>query len=530
LAPWVAALGLAGLVALAFGAAGGLGFVNIDDPRYVFQNPQVSRGLTGDGLAWAFTSFHAGNWHPITWLSHMLDVELFGLDPGRHHVVNVVLHGIAALLLLGFLRSATGHTWRSALAAALFAVHPLHVESVAWISERKDVLSAIFWLLACWAYVGWVRRRGPARYAAVAAAFAFGLMSKPMVVTLPVALLLLDFWPLGRVSATAPLRSQALALLREKVPLLALSLASGAATLLAQSHGEAVSSLPVLQPTARIGNAVLSYAIYLGKTLWPSSLAAVYPHPSLGPGGLQAGQVASSALLLAALTAVAFWQRRRRPYLTVGWLWYLVTLLPVIGLLQVGLQGMADRYTYVPLVGIFVALSWLAAEVAEGSRARRAAVAAGCIGLVLACAALARRQVGTWRDSVSLFGHALEVTSDNWLALRNLGIAHLDARRPAEAIAALERSLRLMPHDGQAWMNLGIAYATVQRYQEAGRCLRRAVEMRPGDDHVWFNLGIFYLLSGQWDGVPEVEQRLRQLNPEMAERLAQRAARARGGR
>jgi tetratricopeptide (TPR) repeat protein len=524
----LAALALAALVALAYGAVGGLGFVNFDDPRYVFQNPHVQRGLTFEGVAWAFTTFHAGNWHPLTWLSHMLDVELFGLDPGPHHVVNAVLHGVATLLLFGLLRSATGRTWPSALVAALFAVHPLHVESVAWISERKDVLSAVFWMLATWAYVRHARRPGAARYAAVAAALALGLMSKPMVVTLPVALLLLDFWPLGRISSAAPLRPQALALVREKAPLLALSLASGAVALLAQSRGGGVASLPALQASARIGNALLSCALYLGKTVWPARLAAVYPHPALGAGGMPAWAVLASALLAAALTALVLWQRRRRPVLAVGWLWYLVTLLPVIGLVQVGLQGMADRYTYLPLVGIFVALAWLAAEAAEASPRRRVVVATACVGVVLACAAVSRRQVETWRDSFTLFGHALEVTEGNWLALRNLGIAQQDAGRYAEAIASLERSLRLMPHDGQAWMNLGISYASARRYHDAAQCFQRAAEMRPDDDHVWFNLGIFYALTGQWDRVPEVERRLRDLSPEMAERLSRRLARARG--
>ncbi|HET6923659.1 MAG TPA: tetratricopeptide repeat protein [Anaeromyxobacteraceae bacterium] len=525
---WPAALALATLVALAYGAVGGLGFVNFDDPRYVFQNPHVQRGLTFEGVAWAFTAFHAGNWHPLTWLSHMLDVELFGLDPGRHHVVNAVLHGAATLLLFGLLRSATGRTWPSALAAALFAVHPLHVESVAWISERKDVLAAVFWMLATWAYLRQVRRPGAVRSAAVAAAFALGLMSKPTVVTLPAVLVLLDLWPLGRISATAPPWPQALALVREKAPLLALSLATGAVTLLAQSRGEGVAALPALPVSARIGNAVLSSALYLGKTVWPARLAAVYPHPALGAGGLPAWAVLASALLMAALTALALWQLRRRPVLAVGWLWYLVALLPTIGLVQVGLQGMADRYTYLPLVGIFVALAWLAAEAAGASGPRRIAVASACLGLVLACAAVSRRQVETWRDSFTLFGHALEVTRDNWLALRNLGVAQQDAGRPAEAIANLEASLQLMPHDGQAWMNLGISYASVGRHHEAARCLQRAAEMRPDDDHVWFNLGIFYALTGQWDRLPEVERRLRELSPEMAERLSRRLARARG--
>jgi hypothetical protein len=391
------------------------------------------------------------------------------------------------------------------------------------------VLSGFFWFLASWAYVGYTRRPGVARYALVAAAFTLGLMSKPMVVTLPIALLLLDVWPLGRVSAaSAPFFPQALGLLREKVPLLALSLASSVVTLLAQARGEALTYGPALGLGARMANAVLSYALYLLKTVWPVDLTVVYPHPFLGPGGLLAWKVVGSALLVAALTAVVVWQRARRPYLAVGWLWYLVTLLPVIGIVQVGLQGMGDRYTYVPLVGIFVALAWLVGDAAEAFRQGRVVATAACAGLLFACAVTARRQVETWRDSFTLFGHALEVTRDNWLALRNLGVAWQDARQPEKAIPALEESLRLMPGDGQTWMNLGIAYASARRYEDALRSLQRAAEMRPGDGHVWFNLGTFYLLAGQPERLPEVEQRLRQVDPDLAERLAQRAARARG--
>ena len=288
--PWLAALALVALVAWVYAGVGALGFVNLDDEQYLTRNDAVLRGLGLEGLRWAL-GFHLSNWHPLTWLSHMLDVDLLGLDPGRHHAVNAGLHGVATLLLFGFLRSATGATWRSALAAALFAAHPLHVESVAWVSERKDVLSAVFWLLACWAYLGWVRRPGAGRYAAVVAAFALGLLSKPMAVTLPVALLLLDVWPLGRFSLAEPSPSRALALVREKLPLLAMSAASSVLTVLAQSKGGAVSSTQLIGLGDRIGNAVLSWALYLWKTVWPAGLAVVYPHPSLGRAGLPWWQV-----------------------------------------------------------------------------------------------------------------------------------------------------------------------------------------------------------------------------------------------
>ncbi|HEU4385123.1 MAG TPA: tetratricopeptide repeat protein [Anaeromyxobacteraceae bacterium] len=522
------AAALIGLVTWIYGPVEDFGFINLDDEQYVTHNPAVTRGLTAAGLRWAL-GFHLSNWHPLTWVSHMLDVELFGLDPGMHHLVSVLLHGLASLLLFGFLRSATGATWRSALVAALFAAHPLHVESVAWVSERKDVLSTVFWFLGCWAYVGWVRRPGAARYAGVASTFLLGLLSKPMVVTLPLVLLLIDAWPLRRLDLGRPPLRQVLALLREKLPLLAMSAASSVVTLLAQSQGGAVSSTGLIGVPDRIGNAVLSYAAYLWKTVWPAHLAVAYPHPSLGPQGLSWWGVAVAALVLAAASAFAHHQRARRPYLAIGWLWYLVTVLPVIGLVQVGVQAMADRYTYVPLVGIFAALAWLAAEMAERFRTP-SAVAAGCAVAVLACAGLARRQVGTWKDSFTLFGHATAVTRDNWFALRNLGSAHQDLGEHALAIAAFEESLRLMPHDAQTWMNLGISYGSAGRYEDSARCLERAAAMRPGDDHIWYNLGVLYLLTKQWDRVPDVQARLQQLSPPLAERFARRVATERGQR
>lgn len=524
-APWLAAAALVGLVATTYWQVRELGFVNFDDPRYVLQNPQVRRGLSLEGAGWAFTALYAGNWHPLTWLSHMLDVELFGLDPGWHHLTNALLHAAATLLLFAGLRSASGRTWPSALAAALFAAHPLHVESVAWVSERKDLLCAAFWFLAMWAHVGWTRRPTVPRYALVVAAAALALLSKPMAVTLPLALLLLDMWPLGRMAPEGPVPP--IALLREKIPLLLLSLGSSVATLVAQSRGGAISSAFHLGPGPRVANAVLSYAAYLWQTIWPARLAVVYPHPSFTPAGLATWKVALSALAFAAATALALWQRKRRPYLAVGWAWYVVTLVPAIGLVQVGAQGMADRYTYVPLVGVFVAVAWLAAEAAGAVPWRRAAVAAACAAIVAALAVASRRQAEHWRDSFSLFGHALEVTDHNWMALRNLGAALQDAGRPDEAITALEQSLRLWPREAQTWMNLGISYATVRRLEEAEVCLRRALEMQPGDAHAWYNLGIFYALRGRWEGIPEVESRLRELDPDLARRLQERVARAR---
>lgn len=513
--PAAIAVGLAALVTWVYLPVRGFEFVNYDDPSYVADNPIVRAGLTWHGLAWAFTTFLTGNWHPLTWLSHMLDVDLFGVDPGSHHLVNLALHAANSALLFLVLLRATAQRWRSALAAALFAVHPLHVESVAWISERKDLLSALFGLLAILAYVGYARRPSLGRYAAVAALLASSLACKPMLVTLPVALLLLDWWPLRR---RAPLT----ALVREKVPLLLLVAASSAVTFLAQRSGGAVWTLEGLAIPARLANAVLSYGGYLAKAVWPTSLAVVYPHPALTPAGLPAARVALSAAVLVAVSLLVAWQRSARPFLACGWLWYLLTLVPVIGLVQVGPQGMADRYTYLPLVGIFVACVWALPD-AVGTPLRRYAVALAALAAVGSAAIAARVQTRYWRDSLTLFSRALAVTQDNQTALRNLGVAYVERGQYERGIAALRASLRLMPGDALAWMDLGIALATVGDNAAAGQAFREAVQLRPDDGDVLFNFGIFSALQGEAGTARAVHARLRTLRPELAEQLASRA-------
>jgi Flp pilus assembly protein TadD len=339
---------LAVAVLALFWPALGNDFVNYDDDLYVTRNPRVQQGLTSAGVRWAFTTDAAGNWHPLTWLSHQLDWELWGPSPRGHHATSVALHVVNTLLVFWLLDAMTGAPWRSALVAAVFGVHPLHVESVAWVAERKDVLSTCLWLLTTLAYVAWTRRRGTGRYLAVVGGLALGLMAKPMLVTLPFTLLLLDWWPLGRLRKQTDVRP----LVLEKLPLFALVAASSVVTWIVQSAAGVMAPLPL---ATRVGHAAITYVAYLGKMVWPLHLSAIYPHPARAP--LEA--VVPSALLLALVTAVAVWQRRKRPYLLVGWLWYLGTLVPVIGLVQVGASAMADRFTYVPLLGIFVALAWL---------------------------------------------------------------------------------------------------------------------------------------------------------------------------
>ena len=513
------------LVAAVYWQVAGFGFVNFDDPRYVTQNPQVQAGLTWHGLVWAFSGFHVANWSPLTWLSLMASVQLFGVEPGALHLVNVALHAVNVVLLFLVLQAATGRTWRAAFVAALFAAHPLHVESVAWISEHKDVLSTLFWLVAMRAWMAWVDRPGPARMAWVAAAMGLGLLAKPMVVTLPAALVLLDVWPLRRLGDAPPTPARLWPLVREKWPLLALSAAGSVVTVLSQRHGGAVSETVVIPLPERLGNAILSYGLYLWKTVWPTSLAAVYPHPALTPAGLSWGAVLASAAVLGVLTAATAWQWRARPYLAVGWAWYLVTLVPVIGFIQVGLQGMADRYTYVPLIGPFVALTWAAADLAAGGPVRRAVVVVAGLGVLGGATVLANRQAATWKDSFTLFQHAIEVTADNGLAWRNLGVAWQDARRPDLAIPALEESIRLLPYDAKTWLNLAIAHMTAGHFEDADRCFGKALGMAGGDPFVWFNVGIAQAMRGDLPGLGRTRLRLRELDPELAAELERRLRR-----
>ena len=528
---WVIGVVLMGAIAGVYWHSGSLGFVNLDDPQYVYQNDEVRRGLTLDGLGWAFTTFHASNWHPLTWISHMIDVQFFGLDPGPQHLVNVALHAVATLLLFFFLRNASGRRWRSAAVALLFAVHPLHVESVAWISERKDLLSAVFWMASCLAYVRYARRPGPWGYGLVLLSFAAALLSKPMAVTLPFVLLLLDYWPLERLALSAPELRRSRNLLLEKVPLFALAAASGALTYLAQSHGGSVSpsSAPngPLGLATRSGNAFLSYVAYLAKTAWPADLAALYPHLGLSTAGFPAWKGIGAAFAIVGVTVAAAAQHRRRPYLAVGWLWYLGTLVPVVGLVQVGLQGMADRYTYVPLVGIFIALTWLSADLSASAAWRRVAVPTCAMVAALALALVARRQVAYWRDSLTLFQHAVAVTDENWLAWRNLGGAYQENRLPGEAIACFEKSLKLMPYAGETWAALAMSYSGVDRHEDAIRAFREAVGLRPDDAVVWYNFAIECAGQGRWGEVSGIEQRLRVLDPPLATRLVSTLGNAR---
>ncbi|MFO0582223.1 MAG: tetratricopeptide repeat protein [Anaeromyxobacter sp.] len=479
---WLPPLVLTLLTLAVFAQTSAFGFVNLDDDHYVYENRHVLAGLGRAGLAWAFGGFHVWNYHPLTWLSHMADVSLFGPSPGPMHAVNVGLHLAAALLLFAFLRAATGATVRSAAVAALFAIHPLHVESVAWISERKDVLSTALGFAALLAWVPWARRRSRPAYAAALALFALSLLAKPMLVTLPALLLVLDAWPLGRLPLGSG-REAAQALPRlvpEKLPFLALSAASSALTVAAQASGGGADSAVAHLPFGlRLANAVASVGAYLGQTFWPAGLSAFYPHPA-SSGGPALAAVTGGAAALLVLSALAFGERVRRPWLAAGWCWFLGTLVPVIGLVQVGSQARADRYTYVPLVGVFVVAVWAAGELASRSQAARQAVVVSAIAAVLALAWVAHRQVGAWQDGETLHRHALAVDGKNWKAWQGLCAAELDAGGLDEAARHCEEALRLLPTFHDAWNTLGVVRARQGNHAGALRHFERALELRPG--------------------------------------------------
>ena len=366
-------------------------FVTWDDPQYLLGNPHVSGGLTGSGIRWAWTTGYASNWHPLTWWSHMLDVQMYGMSAGPHHVTSLLLHIVNTLLLFGLLHAMTGRLGPSAFVAALFAAHPLHVESVAWVSERKDVLSTLFWMLTVWAYLRYLRRPRLGRYFLMAAVFVLGLMAKPMLVTLPFVLLLLDVWPLGRVTLawSTPQRSRVVELVREKLPLIALAAASSIITFVVQRQGGAVAASEALPLGDRVANALVSYMRYIGRMLWPARLAAVYPFSR----PLPEWWVVGSLLGFFAMSIVAIRAGRRYPYVAVGWLWYVGTLVPVIGIIQVGSQAMADRYTYVPLVGLFIVVAWGAVDLCARWPHRRQVLPVAAGLAIVVCSVLARVQV-----------------------------------------------------------------------------------------------------------------------------------------
>ena len=478
-------------------------FINLDDVPYVIGNPQVKAGLSRAAIVWAFTATTEANWHPLTWLSHMADCQLFGLDPAGHHLISVLLHTANSLLLFLLLLRVTGRHWQSAFVSALFALHPLHVESVAWVAERKDVLSTLFWLLTMLAYAGYVSRPVLRRYLSTLLLFSLGLMAKPMLVTLPLVLLLLDFWPLGRwqpatigiLPADQPRSTVLYRLVLEKVPFLVLSFVSSVITYLVQHKDGAVVTLTLVPIRLRIENAFVSYVRYLGKMIWPTRLAIFYPFQF----NLPLWQVAGSILLLVVVALLELRQWRNYPYLTVGWFWYLITLVPVIGFVQVGSQSMADRYTYVPLIGIFIALAWGVPEFLKDCRWRVGILTMSAAIILTVFALVTYKQLGYWQDSITLYNHSLMVTPPNRFLQDNLASAYLQRGSLDEAIEQGKVALKLDTDDFTAHFIMGLVYdkkgetpAAIYHYSEA-------VRIKPAYIVALNNLGRDLAIAGDYE-------------------------------
>jgi protein O-mannosyl-transferase len=490
---WMASVVIAAGTFLVYARVASYPFIYFDDNRYVTENPVVLRGLTSDGLRWAFTTLQVSNWHPLTWLSHMTDVELFGPAPGPAHLVNVAIHALNAVLLLLALGVMTGAPGRSAFVATLFALHPTHVESVAWVAERKDVLSTFFGLLALLAYAAWCRRAQPRQYVAFTLAFVASLLAKPMWVTLPFLLLLLDVWPLQRLAGSpVPVESLSVRfpprplrwLLIEKVPLLLLSAASAAVTVLAQARGGALQGLE-LGLAERLGNAAVAYVRYGWKTIWPASLAVYYPHAS---GGEASWAIAGATAVLIVASAFAVSQLRRMPWIAVGWFWFLGTLVPVIGLVQVGAQAMADRYTYLPTVGLCVAGTWTVWAVASAWKAEMAARVMG-LACIVGLGWMTFVQAGYWSSHETLFRHSLELEPGSSVAHGALSEGLRRAGRTDEALAEAREAVRIAPTTARHWNNLGVSLRDARRLREALSAFRESVRLEPDYVPGWVNAG-----------------------------------------
>jgi protein O-mannosyl-transferase len=487
-------------------------FVDYDDNVYVFENPHVLNGLTAESVWWAFTTGFAAFWHPLTWLSLILDCQLFGPGPAGFHIVNLLLHIANTLLLFGVLKKMTNSLWPSAFAAALFALHPLHVESVAWIAERKDVLSTFFWLLAMLAYARYVSRPSAVHYLLVLLIFALGLMAKPMLVTLPFVFLLLDYWPLERISRFN--RQVIYRLVLEKIPFIVLAIASSIIAFLTQQSSGAISSFAAIPLKFRIGNALISYMEYIGKMIWPSRLAVYYPHPYENVSVLYA-VISAVFLLIVTILVIRFAKLHR--YLVTGWFWYLGTLIPVIGIIQVGNFAMADRYTYITLTGLFIIIAWGLPQLLSKWKLRKFVLALSMIIVLPALAITAHRQAGFWKDSLTVFSHAAQVSSNNWLAYYNLGVFYGKMGRHSEAIEACKQTIRIKPDFPDAYDNLGIAFGKLDRHAEAMEAFKQAIRLKPANAKAHFNLGVAYdNLSRFSESIDAYKQAVR-IKPDYAE-------------
>lgn len=469
-------------------------FTNYDDSSYVTQNNHIKSGLSIQSIKWAFSTFYSYNWHPLTWVSHMLDVQLFGLNPTWHHLSNLLLHILNTLLVFLLFETMTGAKWRSLCLAGLFALHPLHVESVAWVAERKDVLSTFFLLLAMLVYVRYTRIPKGITYGLFTLLFILGLMAKPMLVTFPFILLLMDYWPLGRlhwgisdqVNRLSPKMSPSYLVL-EKVPLLLIAVGSSIVTYSAQRKGGALYADTSFIVNA--GQALVSYVKYGLKMMWPSKLAVFYPY---NPAATSAWQIVIAMASLLIVSALVLRAVKRFPYLSAGWLWYLITLLPVIGLVRIGQQSMADRYTYIPLIGLFVVVIWGIEDLARRLRVSRALLAVLMVVTLATCLVLTNQQVRKWRNSETLFRHALAVTTDNWVARRNLGSVLAQQGKLEEALFNYSESLRIFP-EHQTYVSQAWLYLRLGNYEKAIEACKNSISMSPDNDKAHFILGASYI-------------------------------------
>ena len=486
-------------------------FVNYDDKVYVSENPHVLNGLNRSGIVWAFTRSYLGYWQPLTWLSLMANTQLFGPGPGWFHLVNVFLHLANTLLLFAVLRKMTAAIWPSAFVAALFALHPMHVESVAWISERKDVLSTLFWFLTMFAYVRYVEKPSIGRYITAIIFFALGLMSKPMLVTLPFVLLLLDYWPLSRVLNS---KFSILNSIVEKVPFFILAAVSGVVTFLTQKAGSIIYDTATIPLTDRAGNAFLSYARYMGKLFVPRNLAVFYPFDA---GSFVFWQVMMSILLLIVISVLVVYFGRYKKYLPVGWFWFIGTLFPVIGFVMFTESSYADRFTYIPYIGLFIMLAWGLPELLSGWPYRKIVLGVAASMTLTALGVLAYRQVGVWNNSITLFSHALEVTQNNAVVHNYLGNSYFDFKRYQDAMKSCKQAVDLMPDYAEAHYNLGNAYSKLGRYQDAARAYKQAVKIKPDYVEAYNNLAVAYVNLGRLQDAVESCRQAVKIRPDFAD-------------
>ena len=516
---WICLL-LALLTGLIYWQVQNHAFLDYDDGTYVTENPYIQTGFTMKSLAWALSATYASNWHPLTWISHLLDVQLFGLKPAGHHLVNLLFHIANTLLLFLVLSRMTRALWQSAFVAALFALHPLHVESVAWVAERKDVLSAFFWMLTLGAYAFYTERPGLRRYGAVLLFFVLGLMAKPMLVTLPFVFLLLDYWPLGRFPQLHSQEKKKVSgslkslrpLLLEKIPFFLLSAASSVITYVAQQRGGAVESFQSLPLSERLGNALVSYILYIGKMLWPQNLAVMYPHYGM-PSLWQAG---GAFLLLLGITGLVIGRARLRPYLMVGWLWYLGTLVPVIGIVQVGAQAMADRYTYLPLIGLFIMAAWGVSDLTVSWKYRKESL------ILLAGTVLSILMISTWfqlqhwKNSSALFENALQKTKNNAVAHSVLGIVLYKQGKVPEAVGHFQEAIRIDPAHSSSYNNLGLVLRNQGKIEEAIVYYQEAIRNNPRNTEALNNMGSALYALGRKQEAADYYIRVIHINPDHA--------------